>query len=161
MIALTEDQKREAVAIVALGCDRETAAKYVGCTVQQLGDEARRDPGFAAEVRRAEAGCELGHMRVVQQAAREQKQWRASLWWLERRAPDRYARRDAGTVTRRELGRFLHAVAGGIAAEVRDEDDRRRVLDRLALLADSIADPLADTEPDPVAGRDHATADES
>jgi hypothetical protein len=100
-------------------------------------------------------------MRVVQQAAREQKQWRASLWWLERRAPDRYARRDAGTVTRRELGRFLHAVAGGIAAEVRDEDDRRRVLDRLALLADSIADPLADTEPDPVAGRDHATADES
>jgi hypothetical protein len=142
-VPLTEDQKREAVAIVALGCDRETAAKYVNQPPQALEDESRRDPGFAAELRRAEAKCELGHMRVVQQAANEGRQWRASLWWLERRAPERYARRDAGSVTRRELARFLNAVAGGIAAEVRDANDRQRVLDRLADLADAIGDPLA------------------
>ncbi|MGL4512312.1 MAG: hypothetical protein ACRCT8_04420 [Lacipirellulaceae bacterium] len=143
MKTLTEEQKRDVVAILALGCDRETAAKYAGLTAAGLDDEARRDADFAVELRRAEAGCELGHMRVVQQAAREEKQWRASLWWLERRAPDRYAKRDPGLVTRRELARFLNTVAGGIAAEVRSEEDRQRVLDRLAVLAEAIGDPLA------------------
>ena len=58
-----------------------------------------RDADFAAEVRRAEAPVELSHMRNVQNAAQDGKNWRASVWWLERRSPERFGPRGAGTVT--------------------------------------------------------------
>ncbi len=141
-MTLTDDQKREATLIISVGCDRETAAKYVGCTPASLEETAHADPAFAVALRRAEAGCELAHMRNLQQAARDERHWRASVWWLERRAPERYARRDVGAVSRRELVRFLGAVASGIAGVVRHEEDRQRVLDKLSELANSFADPL-------------------
>lgn len=139
---LSDEQKREAVLIASVGCDRETAAKYIGCRLEQLNDEFAFDPVFASDMRRAEAGCELAHMRSIQQAARDERHWRASVWWLERRLPERYARRDAGSVTRRDLMCFLSAVATAVAEAVRDEEDRRRVLETLGELAESLADPL-------------------
>lgn len=142
MNQLTEDQRREAALIVAAGCDRVTAAKYVGCTETALDEAAAIDLAFGAALRRAEATCELSHMRAVQQAARDERHWRASVWWLERRLPERYAKRDADAVGRRELVRFVGAVAGAIAEAVRDEADRRRVLDRLGELAEGMTDPL-------------------
>lgn len=140
MTRVTDEQKREAALIVSLGCDLETAAKYVGATLRELWDEAESDTEFAGSLRRAEAGAELAHMRNVQQAARDVKQWRASVWWLERRAPERYARRD-DAVGRRELLGLLGAVANAVADAVRDDADRRRVLDRLSELAESLVDP--------------------
>lgn len=139
---LTAEQKREATLIAAVGCDRETAAKYVGCSPASLDEALRDDADFAKEMRRAEAGCELAHMRNVQQAARDERYWRASVWWLERLAPERYARRDADTLSRREVARFLAAVAAAIADVVRHEDDRHRVLEKLSDLAEVFTDPL-------------------
>ena len=140
---LSDEQKREVVLIATVGCDQETAAKYVNSSVERIGEEMLRDPRFGADVRRAEAGCELGHMRCVQQATRQEGPWRASVWWLERRFPERYGRRDAGTIGRRDLVRFLGAVAGGLASAIRSEEDRRRVLDALAEFAESLVDPLS------------------
>ena len=140
---LSDEQKREVVLIATVGCDQETAAKYVNCSVEQMGEEMLRDPRFGADVRRAEAGCELAHMRCVQQATRQEGPWRASVWWLERRFPERYGRRDAGAIGRRDLVRFLGAVAGGLAGAIRSEEDRRRVLDALSEFAESLVDPLS------------------
>ncbi|MEO1497499.1 MAG: hypothetical protein AAFV43_10145 [Planctomycetota bacterium] len=151
---MTDKQKQEAALVVSVGCDRETAAKYVGCSIDDLVEAARRDAGFAAALRKNEAAAELAHMRNIQQAAKDDKHWRASVWWLERLAPERFARRDAGAVTRRELTGLLSAIAGGIAAEVRHEDDRRRVLDKLAELAQSLSDPLLGGEPEPASSDD-------
>lgn len=142
MTPLTDEQKREAVLIASVGCDRETAAKYVGCTLDQLTDTSQRDNEFAEQLRRAEAGCELAHMRSIQQAAKDERHWRASVWWLERRLPERYARRDADAVSRRDLVRFLGAVATGVASAVKDESDRQRVLVTLSQLAEAVSDPL-------------------
>lgn len=128
---LTDEQKRDVVLIASVGCDRETAAKYVGCRVEQLSGALAGDDGFANEVRRAEAGCELAHMRSVQQAARDEKHWRASVWWLERRLPERYAPRGADVIGRREMESFFTSVAESMAAEVNNEDDRRRVMEKL------------------------------
>ncbi|WP_146445271.1 hypothetical protein [Botrimarina colliarenosi] len=139
---MSAEQKREAVLIVSVGCDRETAARYVGCRLEQLNEELANDGSFAAELRHAEAGSELTHMRNIQQAARDERHWRASVWWLERRLPERYARREAGSVTRRDLLRFLGSVASGVAAAVRNEEDRQRVLDSLGELAEALNDPL-------------------
>ncbi|TWT46500.1 hypothetical protein [Botrimarina hoheduenensis] len=139
---LTDQQKREASLVLSVGCDRETAAKYVGCTIEDLLDLARQDERFAATLRRSEAGVELAHMRNIQQAARDERHWRASVWWLERLAPERFGRRDAGAITRRELAGLLSAIATGIAAEVRHEGDRQRVLDKLEELVQTLRDPL-------------------
>lgn len=143
---LSDEQKREAVLIASVGCDRETVAKYAGCTLDDLNTALWVDRAFGRELRRAEAACELAHMRNLQQAGRDVRQWRASAWWLERRAPDRYAKRDAGSVGRRDLVAFLKEVSGRIAAAVRHEDDRERVVAELRSLSDSAADPLRLTE---------------
>lgn len=139
---LTDEQKREATLIASVGCDRETAAKYVGCSLQQLNATAYGDPAFAEQMRRAEAGCELAHMRNIQQASRDERHWRASVWWLERRLPERYARRDAGAVGRRDLASFLAKLSADLAGLLRDPEDRSRVLDTLKQAGESLSDPL-------------------
>ncbi|MEN0109737.1 MAG: hypothetical protein AAF805_03345 [Planctomycetota bacterium] len=151
MTQLTEKQRDEATLIASVGCDRETIAAYIGCHAEDLAAECREDERFAAALRRAEAGCELAHMRNIQQAARDERHWRASVWWLERRLPERYARREAGAVSRRELARFLSNVASGIAASVVSEEERRRVIDAIAELHDQLRDPLLleSEEPEP------------
>lgn len=139
---LTDDQRREALLIASVGCDRETAAKYVGCNLQQLNATVYGEPEFAEQLRRAEAGCELAHMRNIQQAARDERHWRASVWWLERRLPDRYARRDAGAISRRELAGFLSRLSADLAGLLRDAGDRDRVLEKLKEAGESLEDPL-------------------
>ena len=90
---LTQQQQRDVCLILSTGCDRLAAAKYVGCSPADLRRAMRNVPQFAADVRRNEAAIEMTHMRNVRNAARDDKHWRASVWWLERRAPERYGRR--------------------------------------------------------------------
>ena len=88
--ALTDEQKGQICGILSVGCDRETAANFVGCSLADIRRAMQHDRAFAANVRRTEAGVELSHMRTVQEAAKEAKNWRASVWWLERRSPERF-----------------------------------------------------------------------
>lgn len=62
---LTEEQKKEATLIASVGCDRELAARYLGCSIHDLVNEALSDDVFAKALRRAEAGAELAHMRNI------------------------------------------------------------------------------------------------
>ena len=135
---MTDEQKSSATMIATVGCDRESAAKYVGCTIEEFDEAVLRDRDFARELHKAEAGCELAHMRNIQQAAKEDRHWRASVWWLERRVPERYARREVGSVSRKELVRFLSSIASGIASSVRNDEDRRRVLEKIEELTDPL-----------------------
>jgi len=132
-----------------------------------------RDHAFAAHVRRTEAGCELGHMRTVQEATKEVKNWRASVWWMERRAPERFGPRGAGEVTLRQLDEFLNVVADIVCDEIECRDDQQRVivrmgeaireldqLVRLTVLASATAPgslPLGD----PLAALDEPSTDDS
>lgn len=142
MLHLTEEQKKEAVLIASVGCDRELASRYLGCSIHDLLNEALRDDSFAKSLRRAEASAELAHMRNIQQAAKDDRHWRASVWWLERRAPHRYGRRGSGEITRRELVRFLGSVTSCVVGAIHQEEDRQRVLDQLDELAENLSDPL-------------------
>jgi hypothetical protein len=129
--ALTDEQKGQICGILSVGCDRETAANFVGCRTADISHAMMRDRAFAAHVRRTEAGCELGHMRTVQEAAKEPKNWRASVWWMERRAPERFGPRGAGQVTLRQLDEFLNVVAEVVCDEIECQDGQRRVLARM------------------------------
>jgi hypothetical protein len=128
---ITDEQKGQICGILSVGCDRESAANFVGCRPADICRAMLRDSAFAAQVRRTEASCELGHMRTVQEAAKEPKNWRASVWWMERRAPDRFGPRGAGQVTLRQLDEFLNVVADIVCDEIECRDDQQRVLGRM------------------------------
>lgn len=148
---LTPAQKSQVCSVLAVGCDRQTAVDYVGCSLAELRRALVADRSFLALVRRTEASIELTHMNNVKKAADSQKAWRASVWWLERRSPERYARR-ADSVTPGQLRAFVELVGDVLDETVRDADDRRHVLARLAELAQSaermtraVRDGLADS----------------
>ncbi|MEM9187016.1 MAG: hypothetical protein AAGB00_11020 [Planctomycetota bacterium] len=143
MEAFSADQKREVCTIAAVGCDRQIAARYLGCTMADLQRAIQSDASFARSLEQAEAGAELVHMKNLKDAAQEEKNWRASVWWLERRSPDRYGRRDARSVTPTQLQKFVEALGRIIAEEVHYAEDRDRLLSRLEELLQEVAGPEA------------------
>ena len=146
---LTSQQQHDVCLILSTGCDRLAAAKYVGCSLADLRRAMRNVPQFAADVRRSEAVVEMTHMGNVRNAARDDKHWRASVWWLERRAPERYGRRDAGVVTTQQIESFVDQLVAAVAEEIHDEGDRERLLGRLNRVAESLDQRPADVEPQP------------
>jgi hypothetical protein len=129
-LELSAEQKAQVYGILSVGCDRETAANFVGCSPAEIARAMRHDKGFAATVRRTEAAAELSHMRTVHKAAKDEKNWRASVWWLERRSPERFGSRGAGTVTARHLKAFLTILGEGLNSDIHDPTDRERVMSR-------------------------------
>ncbi len=142
MNRLTEEQKREATLVASLGCDRELIARYLGCEEIQLVETLAQDEEFRQAWQRAHATAELSHIRNIQQAAKDEKNWRASVWWLERNVPARYAKRSLGEITRNEFVKLIRNVAEKIAGAVHQPDDRKRLLGKLAELAEQIEDDL-------------------
>lgn len=147
--ALTDEQQTQICGILTVGCDRQTAANYVGCKLAAIRNQMRRDSAFLARVLRAEASAEFNHMCNVQESAKGKKDWRASVWWLERRSPERFARRDPGTITVRQLKAFIAMLADALANDVTNAADRQRVLSRLQALAESSSQLLADMHASP------------
>ncbi|MCA9237527.1 MAG: hypothetical protein KDA44_18765 [Planctomycetales bacterium] len=132
---LTEQQQHELAALASMGCDRQTGCHYVGCTAGELLRTLHARPEFAARLLRSEASAEVTHMRCVHDAVKEGKQWRASVWWLERRAPDRFARKPTASLTTDELQAAIEQLTAAIAEEIADPLLRQRVKDRLQQIA--------------------------
>jgi len=88
----TPERLEKILAAVRQGVTLTTAAKLAGMHVGTLGEWRRSDPAVDAEVKKAVAESELALVQTVQTAA--QKQWQAAAWLLERRWPERWARRD-------------------------------------------------------------------
>jgi hypothetical protein len=143
---LSDEQKSQIRGILSVGCDRQTAADYVGCSLADIRRTMLEDGAFMADVRRAEAGIELMHMRNVQEAAEKKKDWRASVWWLEQRSPERFARK-VGTMTARQLKAFTAMLLDIYREEVRDAADRERLIARFTRLMETIEQMLADAQP--------------
>jgi hypothetical protein len=135
---LSNEQKQKVCLYLSAGCDRESAAKLVRCSLWDIRCAMQFDAAFGDEVRHAEGASELAHVRNVQNAAQDVKNWRASVWWLERRSPERFGRRAAGTVTTRQLKAFVAQLVAMVVEEMRDADDRRRLLERFDQLVTTL-----------------------
>ena len=74
----------------------------MGCSPSTITRTAARDPEFAETLARTEAGLEIDSLRVIRQAAKLPKHWRAAVWMLTclqrheyaLRRPDRYTQED-------------------------------------------------------------------
>jgi hypothetical protein len=144
--ALTDEQKGQIYGILSVGCDRQTAANFVGCSLAAIRRAMQHDSAFAAEVCRAEAGAELSHMRTVQNAGKDEKNWRASVWWLERRAPERFGPRGPGVVTARQLKAFAEILADILQNDIADHDQRQHILGRLNAVVCSVDQIIRDAQ---------------
>jgi hypothetical protein len=141
LTTLTDEQQGRICGILSIGCDRWTAANAVGCLVSDIRRAMQRDSQFADSIRRAEAAAELSHMRNVQEAAKGEKNWRASVWWLERQSPERFGTRGTSIVTPRQLKAFVAILVDCVLEEVHSAEDRVRVTARMRSIADA-ADQL-------------------
>ena len=126
--------------MISMGCDRETACNYLGKTAVELHAELQCDNAFRRQLLRAEATPEFSHMRNLYNAAKDEKHWRASVWWLERRAPERYARRAPESISAAQLRQVIEELSEAIGCEVNDPQDRGRVLARLVQIAERLRD---------------------
>ena len=135
---LDEDKRREVCAILSMGGSRRLAARYVGCAHTTIRNTAERDPEFLAQLHQAEGQHELLYLRSIQSAAKKEQYWRAAAWVLERRYPERYAKRRPGTVTAAQIIELLGQFAEVIVQELPHGEDKQRVLDRLELLGTNL-----------------------
>ncbi|MEX0586598.1 MAG: hypothetical protein WD176_08140 [Pirellulales bacterium] len=145
VVELTDEQKGRVCGILSVGCDRQTAANFVGCSVADIRRAMRRDAQFAASVCHGRAGCELSHMRNVQQAAQDARHWRASVWWLEHSLPERFVKRGASAVTSRQLEDFVAILVDTVSEAVHDAADLKRVVARLEAIGKSVDQMQHDT----------------
>jgi hypothetical protein len=96
----TPEREQRLLDAVRAGNTRRASAAYAGVSEDSLERWQQRYAGFADALTRAEAEAEVRNVAIVQQAARDD--WRAAAWWLERRRPEEYARRDRLEVSIRQ-----------------------------------------------------------
>lgn len=130
--------------MILQGCDRETACNYLGKTAVELRDQLSHDQEFHKQLLHAEAAPEFYHMRNLYNAAKDEKHWRVSVWWLERRAPERFARRAPGALTAQQLRKVIEELADTIVGEVDDPQNRERLLGKLVQIAEEVGGDLFD-----------------
>ncbi len=147
---LDEYKKREILAILWVGCTRRTAARYVGCAVSTIQNTAHRDAEFARDLRQAEYQSEIGYLKNIQQAAKQEQHWRAAAWALERRNPKDYARRGPDVITVDQIKQLLAQLAEIVVQEVPVPRYRKSILRRLDVLTAglqrSVEDEVADDQ---------------
>lgn len=132
---LTAEAKQQIAGIVGVGCSRRTAAGFVGCSPNTIYRTARRDPDFAAELRRAESRSEWTYLDRIRKAAMKEQYWRAAAWVLERRNPRDYVLRQPAAMTMERVRQMLLRLVDTIIAQIADRDLRRQVFERLTAVS--------------------------
>ena len=128
---LDDGKQREICAILAVGCTRQIAARYVGCHTSTIRRTALRNHEFALALRQAETKHEILHLSHINVAAKEGRYWRAAAWALERKYPGRYGPRRPHMFTIEQVAQVLGQFADVVSEEVPETDCRQRILGRL------------------------------
>jgi len=132
--------------MLSMGCDRETACSALGVTVEQLQAAQQANPGFSRRMLKAEGRAEVHRMHVLHLATKDEKNWRAATWWLERRSRQRLDSRKSKSISTVELQKFIEGLADILYKAVTSEEDRERVVRRLSEVAHAIEAELAEEE---------------
>ena len=98
---LTPDTQSKILEALRSGCLREDAARYAGIHPDTLSTWYRAGASveaedhlreFHREVQKTERSVKIRLLGIIQQAANED--WKAGAWYLERKFPDEFGRRD-------------------------------------------------------------------
>jgi transposase len=87
-------KRRDAIcAAVATGCTYRQAALVAGISYETFNEWRKTKAQFSDALEKAEAQGVLSRLMRIQNAAREGA-WQADAWWLERRQPEQWGKRD-------------------------------------------------------------------
>jgi hypothetical protein len=135
---LSEKEKDALAAALTIGNTREIAANVVGLTAEELLVEDEQDPQLGQKIMRSEAAAEVHHMHTIHKAAQDEKNWRTSAWWIDRRD------RQRSTLSKWSLGEVTAAISAAvkrlleiIVLEVPDAERRHAIVTRLLETADN------------------------
>lgn len=80
---------------------------------------------FFDDIQRSEAEAKLKRLARIEQAAADPKYWTADAWWLERKYPDEFGRRERRevTITYEQAREVLEAKVIELEAALEDDDD--------------------------------------
>ena len=145
---MTEQQQTQLVTTLQLGCPLETALDFAGVLPHEFEAALLADVPFARQVMRARATPEIRHMESVRKAAADEKNWRASVWWLERCLPNRYARRPPAMVPEAEFEAFVAELIELVDTQVKDPQDHARLVANIRALESRKRIAAVDSEPE-------------
>jgi len=110
--SFTKQRAEKVLQLLRDGSFRSKAAAAVGVDLDTLLAWMIEHPDFARDVEAAEAKAELEHLRNLRDKAGDD--WRASAWWLERKHPDRWGKRETLNVNISSLSdEQLEEIAAG------------------------------------------------
>ena len=89
---MTEENIEKILKTVALGMWPDRAADMHGISKSAMRQHKRRNPDFVTALKRAEAQAEAAIQGKI--LRHMDKQWTAAAWMLERRWPERWAKRE-------------------------------------------------------------------
>jgi len=145
--SLTTEQRNHICHALRVGSDRETAAKFAHTTWAAVHAAMQADAAFAADIRNVEACVEVWYLQQLREASQKETNWRIATWWLERLHPERYGARSVGTISSRELKKFINHMAAVLVDEVQRKEDRERLVRRLEWMAHTLELFLRDEFP--------------
>jgi len=119
---LDERRRANVLYFIGLGLSRRMAARQVRCAHTTIARTAARDPLFALDLANAENEVDVESMRRIREAAKEQKNWRAAAWLLERRNPDEFGRRTAHSMSGDHVMELLADVFSYIFPRLPEEE---------------------------------------
>ena len=131
MKPISEIKQREILALLSVGCSRRTAARYVNCTQKAIDELAQANPEFAEKLRRAEANLEIESIKNMFNAAKQEKNWRASAWLLERKSPEEFLKKKPDVIPTGLLDTLLNRIVTLLIEECPAAVQRKGLLKKL------------------------------
>ena len=134
MKPISEIKQREILALLSVGCSRRTAARYVNCTQKAIDELARTNPDFAEKLRRAEANLEIESIKNMFNAAKQEKNWRAAAWLLERKSPQEFLKKKPDVIPAGLLDTLLNRIVTLLIEECPAAVQRKGLLKKLDVI---------------------------
>ena len=126
--AVTDQAVNRLIEALRIGMTRRAACGVAGFSATTLYRMMGNDDGtLVAAMEKAEAEAEATYSTIVANAAADPKNWTAAAWWLERRHPSDYAKRervemtgkDGGPIDYHELGTLPDHERAALAEAIR------------------------------------------
>ena len=115
--AVTSEQIDRLIEGLEHGMTRRAAAAFAGFSKSTFYRMLEADDGtLGTAIENAEGKAEAAYTKLVADAAVNPKNWTAAAWWLERRHPDDFGRRDRIDV-KIDLRALAEKVAPGLDAD--------------------------------------------
>ena len=146
MKPISEIKQREILALLSVGCSRRTAARYVNCTQKAIDELAQANPEFAEKLRRAEANMEIESIKNMFNAAKQEKNWRASAWLLERKSPEEFLKKKPDVIPAGLLDTLLNRIVTLLIEECPAAVQRKGLLKKLDVIRMETIAALGDND---------------